>query len=117
MAAHGRELLRLARENGVSFLFEASVGGGIPVLHPLTLCLAANRIREVTGIVNGTTNYILTAMRESGASFAGALAEAQRLGYAEADPTADVEGLDAGGRPASWRTCVSAGTWTRRGCL
>ena len=96
VAAHGRELLRLAREKGVSFLFEASVGGGIPVLHPLTLCLAANRIREVTGIVNGTTNYILTAMRESGASFAGALAEAQRLGYAEADPTADVEGLDAG---------------------
>ncbi len=80
----------------VSYLFEASVGGGIPVLHPLTQCMAANRIDEVYGIFNGTTNYILTRMVRTGASFADALREAQEKGYAEADPTADVEGIDAG---------------------
>ena len=95
VAAHGLELARLAREHGVSFLFEGSVGGGIPVLHTLSLCLAGNRIGEALGILNGTTNYILTAM-EQGRDYAGALAEAQRLGYAEQDPAADVEGLDAG---------------------
>ena len=80
----------------MNYLFEASVGGGIPVLHPLTQCMAANRIDEVYGILNGTTNYILTRMVRAGTTFADALKEAQEKGYAEADPTADVEGVDAG---------------------
>lgn len=103
VAERGCELLDLAREKGVSYLFEASVGGGIPILHPLTECMAANRIDEVYGILNGTTNYILTRMVRTGASFADALREAQEKGYAEADPTADVEGIDAGRK-----TCILA---------
>ena len=95
IAEHGAELLALAKANGVSLLFEASVGGGIPVLHPLSQCLGANEIYEVRGILNGTTNYMLSAMTNSGADYAPALRKAQELGYAEADPTADVEGLDA----------------------
>ena len=95
VAVHGWELNELARANGVNFLFEGSVGGGIPLLRPLTQCLAANRIDEVFGILNGTTNYILTAMDSEGRSFVDALKTAQELGYAEADPTADVEGHDA----------------------
>lgn len=94
VAEKGHELLELARRNHVSYLFEASVGGGIPILRPLVQCMAANEIEEVYGILNGTTNYILTRMNRSGASFAEALKEAQEKGYAEADPTADVEGLD-----------------------
>ena len=96
VAEKGCELLALARRKNVSYLFEASVGGGIPVLHPLTQCMAANRIDEVYGILNGTTNYILTRMVRTGAFFSDALREAQAKGYAEADPTADVEGIDAG---------------------
>ena len=96
VAEKGAELLALAKKRGVNYLFEASVGGGIPVLHPLTQCMAANRIDEVYGILNGTTNYILTRMVRAGATFADALREAQEKGYAEADPTADVEGIDAG---------------------
>lgn len=96
VAERGCELLALAREQGVNYLFEASVGGGIPVLHPLTECLGANRIDEVCGILNGTTNYILTRMVKAGISFQEALEEAQEKGYAEADPTADVDGIDAG---------------------
>lgn len=96
VAEHGCELLELARKKNVSYLFEASVGGGIPVLHPLTQCMAANRIDEVYGILNGTTNYILSRMVRTGAFFSDALREAQAKGYAEADPTADVEGIDAG---------------------
>ena len=96
VAERGCELLALAREKRVCYLFEASVGGGIPVLHPLTQCLAANRIDEIYGILNGTTNYILTRMEHAGISFRDALCEAQEKGYAEADPTADVEGLDTG---------------------
>ncbi len=96
VAEKGCELLALARKKNVSYLFEASVGGGIPVLHPLTQCMAANRIDEVYGILNGTTNYILTRMVRTGAFFSDALREAQTKGYAEADPTADVEGIDAG---------------------
>ncbi len=96
VAEHGCELLELAKRKNVSYLFEASVGGGIPVLHPLTQCMAANRIDEIYGILNGTTNYILTRMVRTGASFSDALQEAQAKGYAEADPTADVEGIDAG---------------------
>ena len=95
VATHGCELLQLAREHGCNYLFEASVGGGIPVLRPLTNCLAANEIREITGILNGTTNYILTRMIRAGLTFDRALAEAQANGYAEQDPTADVDGHDA----------------------
>ena len=96
VAEKGCELLSLAKKKGVNYLFEASVGGGIPILHPLTQCMAANRVDEVYGILNGTTNYILTRMVRAGASFANALREAQEKGYAEADPTADIEGIDAG---------------------
>ncbi len=103
VAEHGCELLELARKKNVNYLFEASVGGGIPVLHPLTQCLAANRIEEVYGILNGTTNYILTRMVRGGIFFSDALREAQAKGYAEADPTADVEGIDAGRK-----TCILA---------
>ena len=96
VATHGRELLEIAREKNVNYLFEASVGGGIPVLRPLFQCLAGNEIEEIYGILNGTTNYILTRMVKGGISFADALKEAQAKGYAEKDPTADVEGIDAG---------------------
>ena len=96
MAEKGLELTALARKKGVNFLFEASVGGGIPILRPICQCLAANEISSVCGILNGTTNYILTEMIQCGKSFAQALREAQQKGYAEADPTADVEGIDAG---------------------
>ena len=96
VASHGRELLAIAKEKNVNYLFEASVGGGIPVLRPLFQCLAGNRIEEVVGILNGTTNYILTRMVKGGVSFEDALKEAQAKGYAEQNPAADVEGLDAG---------------------
>ena len=95
VATHGYELLQLAKEHGCSYLFEASVGGGIPILRPLTSCLAANQLEQVTGILNGTTNYILTRMIRAGLTFDQALAEAQANGYAEKDPTADVDGHDA----------------------
>ena len=100
IATHGVELFDVAATAGVDLLFEASVAGGIPLMRPLRESLAGDRIRRVMGIVNGTTNYILTRMAEDGSSFADALAEAQRLGYAEPDPTADVEGLDAGAKAA-----------------
>ena len=109
VAEHGCALLKLAQEHGVSYLFEASVGGGIPIIHPLSQCLAANEIEEITGILNGTTNYILTRMIRGNLSFEAALGEAQEKGYAEADPTADVEGIDAAGRSASWRPWLSGG--------
>ena len=95
VATHGCELLNIAKEKNVNYLFEAAVGGGIPVLRPLHQCLAANEIEEVFGILNGTTNYILTRMVRSGVTFEAALREAQSMGYAEQDPTADVEGHDA----------------------
>ena len=95
VANFGTELLQIAEQNGVSYLFEASVGGGIPVLRSIYVDLASNRIDSVNGILNGTTNYILTSMKEHGASFEDALRQAQQLGYAEANPAADVEGLDA----------------------
>lgn len=95
VAAHGAELLKIAREKQVNFLFEASVGGGIPILRPLNTSLTADKIMEITGILNGTTNYILTEMTEKGSRYEDVLAEAQKLGYAEKDPTADVEGHDA----------------------
>ena len=96
VAEQGCELLELARKNHVNYLFEASVGGGIPILHPLTQCMAANRVDEIYGILNGTTNFILTKMVRERMSFEEALKLAQEKGYAEADPTADVEGIDAG---------------------
>ena len=100
MAEHGGELLDLAAAHGCDLLFEASVAGAIPIIRPLKQCLAGNEISEVMGIVNGTTNYILTKMFEENMSFEAALAKATELGYAEADPTADVEGLDAGRKVA-----------------
>lgn len=94
VAAYGTELLAVAREKGVNFLFEASVGGGIPIIRPLYRCLMGERIEEITGILNGTTNFILTKMDKEGESFENALKEAQNLGYAERNPEADVEGHD-----------------------
>src|SRR6185295_884835 len=94
IAKHGPEIFELAYQNNVSVLFEAAVGGGIPLISTLQRGLQANQISSVAGILNGTTNYILTAMEATGSSFEGALAEAQQLGYAEADPTNDVEAFD-----------------------
>ena len=95
VANHGPELLRLARENKCNYMFEASVGGGIPIIRPLNSSLTAEELDTITGILNGTTNYILTRMAREGADFADVLKEAQAKGYAEKDPTADVEGYDA----------------------
>ncbi len=95
IARYGAEIFTAAEEAGVYVLLEAAVGGGIPVIQPLKQSLGVNRIKSVTGIVNGTTNYILTRMQTEGGEFADILADAQKLGYAEADPTADVDGLDA----------------------
>ena len=95
VAEFGTELLETAKANGVRYLFEASVGGGIPIIKPLMSDLAQNRIDAISGILNGTTNYILTQMSECGAEFDAALKEAQAKGYAEADPTSDIEGHDA----------------------
>ncbi len=100
IAEEGRELFDAAREHEKDFLFEAAVAGGIPIIRPLKQCLAANEISDVLGSVNGPTNYILTRMFEDGMEFDDALKQAQELGYAEADPTADVEGLDAGRKVA-----------------
>jgi homoserine dehydrogenase len=100
LAACGRELFETAEGAGVDILFEASVAGGIPLIRPLRESLAGDRIRRVMGIVNGTTNYILTQMTDAGASFADSLGAAQRLGFAEADPTADVDGFDAAAKAA-----------------
>lgn len=94
VATHGRRLLELAAEHGVVYLFEASVGGGIPILRPLSECMAANAILEICGILNGTSNYIFTRMVADGVPFAQALKAAQANGYAEQDPTADIEGYD-----------------------
>lgn len=94
VAAKGAELLRIAREHNVNFFFEASVGGGIPIIRPLNQCLSANEIDEIAGILNGTTNFILTKMIKEGMGFDEALKIAQDLGYAERDPSADVEGHD-----------------------
>ena len=95
VSTFGVELCKIANDNGVRYLFEASVGGGIPVIRPMINDLSSNRINKINGILNGTTNYILTSMRKDGAAFADALKEAQRLGYAEANPSADVDGIDA----------------------
>ena len=94
VAAHGTELLEIARERNINFLFEASVGGGIPIIRPMTQALAGEEIQEISGILNGTTNYILTKMNREGQTFEAALKKAQELGYAERNPEADVEGYD-----------------------
>lgn len=94
VATRGEELMQLAKAQGVTYLFEASVGGGIPILRPLSQCMAANEILEICGILNGTTNYIFTKMIQDGLSFETALRQAQENGYAERDPSADVEGWD-----------------------
>ncbi len=110
IAARGPELLATAARTGVALLFEAAVGGAIPIIRPLTETLAGERIERVMGIVNGTTNFILTRMAEQGTDFATALAEAQELGYAEADPTADISGADAASK-ASILASLAFATW------
>ena len=95
VADHGDELLAIAKAHGVSYLYEASTGGGIPIIRPIQQDLRGNKLTEINGIVNGSTNYLLTEMREKGVSFPAALGEAKRLGYVEANPAADVEGWDA----------------------
>lgn len=100
VAKHGAELIELARVNKCNYMFEASVGGGIPIIRPLNASLTPERVDGITGILNGTTNYILTKMFEDNMDFDEALAKATELGYAEADPTADIEGLDAGRKAA-----------------
>ena len=100
LAEHGQEVMAAAEKAGADLEFEAAVAGAIPIIRPLKQSMAGNRISEVMGIVNGTTNYILTKMSEKGMDYAEALAQATELGYAEADPTADVEGYDAGRKMA-----------------
>ena len=95
VAKHGAELIAIAKEQGINFLFEASVGGGIPIIRPLNSSLTADEIQEITGILNGTTNYMLSKMTFEGLEFDDVLKDAQSRGYAEADPTADIEGYDA----------------------
>ncbi len=110
MASQGTRLLAAAETSGVSLLFEAAVGGGIPIIRPLSESLAGERITSILGIVNGTTNYIITRMVEEGIAYQEVLAEAQRLGYAEADPAADVEGADAASKAAILAS-LAFGTW------
>lgn len=110
MASRGSELLAAAEDSGVSLLFEAAVGGGIPIIRPLSESLAGERITSILGIVNGTTNFILTSMLDEGAPYEEVLAEAQRLGYAEADPAADVRGADAASKAAILAS-LAFGTW------
>ena len=102
VASHGGELLDCAAANQCDFLFEAAVAGGIPIIRPLKQCLTGNHLSEIVGIVNGTTNFILTKMTQENMEFADALALATKLGYAEADPTADIQGYDAGRKWRLW---------------
>ena len=120
LAKHGGELFAAADSNGVDLYYEASVAGAIPILRPLRESLVGDHIERIMGIVNGTTNFILTKMDESGAAFGDALAEAQALGFAEADPTADVEGFDAAAKAAilaglAFHTRVTDGDVYREG--
>ncbi|MBO5715974.1 MAG: homoserine dehydrogenase [Clostridia bacterium] len=120
VAKFGTELLQIAKENNVRYLFEASVGGGIPIIRPINNDLVSNKITGIDGILNGTTNYILTQMNENGTSFADALKDAQAKGYAEADPTADVEGIDAARKivilsSLSFGKCISPEKVSRQG--
>jgi homoserine dehydrogenase len=111
LAERGPELFQAAEEAGVPLLFEAAVGGGIPIIRPLSETLAGEQVKRVIGIVNGTTNFMLTRMAEEGAGYAAALQEAQALGYAEADPTADVSGADAAAKAAILAS-LAFGTWS-----
>ena len=120
VAKFGTELLQIAKENDVRYLFEASVGGGIPIIRPINNDLVSNKITGIDGILNGTTNYILTQMNENGTSFEDALKDAQAKGYAEADPTADVEGIDAARKivilsSLSYGKCISPDKVSRQG--
>ncbi len=120
VAKFGTELLQIAKENNVRYLFEASVGGGIPIIRPINNDLVSNKITGIDGILNGTTNYILTQMNENGTSFADALKDAQAKGYAEADPTADVEGIDAARKivilsSLAYGKCISPDKVSRQG--
>lgn len=110
VAGRGAELIRQAEEKGVSLLFEAAVGGGIPIIRPLSESLAGERVTRVLGIVNGTTNYMLTRMSDEGLAYGDVLEEAQALGFAEADPTADVSGADAAAKAAILAS-LAFGTW------
>ena len=107
VAEKGAELLELAKAHNVNFQFEASVGGGIPIIRPLKSCLTADVVEEITGIINGTTNYMMTEMAEKGADFDEVLKDAQDKGYAEKDPTADIEGYDAGRKIAILTSLVA----------
>ena len=107
VAKHGAELLGIAKERNTNFFFEASVAGGIPIIRPLEQCITADEVLEVSGILNGTTNFILTKMEKEGASYSDVLAQAQSLGYAERNPEADVEGFDAGRKIAILSSIVS----------
>lgn len=109
IARHGTEIAAAAKAAGVYVLIEAAVGGGIPIIEPLKQSLGGNRIDRVSGIINGTTNYILTRMAEEGAAYDAVLTDAQRLGYAEADPAADVDGLDAADKIAILSTLAFGG--------
>jgi homoserine dehydrogenase len=115
IARHGEEITAAAAERGVYVLIEAAVGGGIPIIEPLKQSLGGNRIRRVSGIINGTTNYILSRMADDGAGYGEVLAEAQSLGYAEADPAADVEGGDAADKIAILAGLAYGGTVSRAG--
>ena len=113
VAAKGDELLAIAKDNNLNFLFEASVGGGIPILRPIDQCLAANEVYEIAGILNGTTNFMLTKMAEEGMPFADALALAQELGYAERDPPPTSRGTTAAAKSASWHRWHLDGMYIR----
>ena len=113
IARHGQDIAQAAAKAGVYVLIEAAVGGGIPIIEPLKQSLGGNRIDRVSGIINGTTNYILTRMANEGVAYADVLAEAQRLGYAEADPAADVDGLDAADKIAILSTLAFGGAVDR----
>ena len=108
IATHGNEIFAAAQKKGVMVAFEAAVAGGIPIIKAVREGLTANRINWIAGIINGTGNFILTEMRDKGRDFADVLAEAQQLGYAEADPTFDVEGIDAAHKLAYWLRWLSA---------
>lgn len=111
VSTHGVELLKIAKENGCQYLFEAAVGGGIPIIRPLYRCLAANKVIRIAGIVNGTTNYILTQMKDNGISLEEAVSQAQQNGYAEANPAADLEGIDAQRKLSILSTIALDGTY------
>ena len=111
VAEHGPELIKIAKENNCNYLFEASVGGGIPIIRPLNYSLTAEKIDAITGILNGTTNYILTKMEREGSKFEDVLKEAQELGYAERNPEADIEGYDAGRKIAILTSLMSGQTY------